>query len=134
VALKIVAPAITHKSDVGGVALDLRGSEQVLDCAKVMLERVRQARPDAAIAGFSVQAMIHRPGAHELILGMIDDRQFGPVLLFGQGGVAVEEIDDKALSLPPLNMRLAREMMVRTRVHRQLKGYRDRPPISMPSP
>jgi acetyltransferase len=131
VALKIVAPAITHKSDVGGVALDLLGPKQVLDCAKVMLERVRQARPDAAITGFSVQAMIHRPGAHELILGMIDDRQFGPVLLFGQGGVAVEEIDDKAMSLPPLNMRLAREMMARTRIHRQLKGYRDRPPADL---
>jgi acetyltransferase len=71
--------------------------------------------------------MIHRPHAHELILGMAVDRQFGPVLLFGHGGTAVEVIGDRALALPPLNLTLARELMSGTRIVRQLRGYRDRP-------
>ena len=71
--------------------------------------------------------MIRKPHAHELIVGMAVDRQFGPFLLFGQGGTAVEIIDDKALSLPPLNLTLAHELMSQTRVYRQLQGYRDRP-------
>jgi len=74
----------------------------------------------------SVQPTVRRPGAHELIVGALADRQFGPVLLFGQGGTAVELINDKALGLPPLNMRLAREIIAGTRVYRLLKGYRDR--------
>ncbi len=68
--------------------------------------------------------MIQRPGAFELIIGIVDDAQFGPVVLFGQGGTAVEIIKDKALGLPPLNMRLAREMMSRTRIFQLLQGYR----------
>jgi acetyltransferase len=71
--------------------------------------------------------MARRPGAHELILGIVEDAQFGPVVLFGQGGTAVEVIQDKALALPPLNMALARSTMRETRVHRLLEGYRDTP-------
>lgn len=127
VALKILSPDITHKSDVGGVVLDLENHGAVERAAEAMLARVRQAAPKARITGFSVQAMVKRPHAHELIVGLSEDRQFGPVLLFGAGGVAVEVIDDKALALPPLNINLAREVMARTRIHRQLLGYRDRP-------
>ena len=130
VALKIVSPDITHKSDVGGVVLDLLGPKHVEDAAEAMLDRVRTAQPDAEITGFSVQTMIRRPGAYELILGMTNDRQFGPILLFGQGGTAVEVLDDRALALPPLNMRLANEMMSRTRVFRLLQGYRDHPAVN----
>ena len=127
IALKILSPDITHKSDVGGVMLDLQGGEAVTEAARHMESRIRDAFPDAVLAGFTVQPMVHRPGAHELIVGMHVDAQFGPVLLFGQGGTAVEVIADRALGLPPLNMRLAQDLIDRTRVVRLLRGYRNRP-------
>ncbi|MFM2043881.1 MAG: hypothetical protein RLY86_2457 [Pseudomonadota bacterium] len=130
IALKILSPDILHKSDMGGVALNLSPA-QVWQEAENMLERIRATLPDARIDGFTVQEMAHRPGAHELIVGMVDDVLFGPVILFGQGGTSVEVVDDKALALPPLNMNLAREMMGRTRVHRLLQGYRNRPAADM---
>jgi acetyltransferase len=131
VALKILSPDITHKSDVGGVALDLESPEDVRHAAAAMLARVERAQPGARIDGFVVEELCRRPGAHELILGVVDDRQFGPVILFGQGGTAVEIIQDKALALPPLNMNLARALMAGTRVHRLLQGYRDQPPAAL---
>ena len=127
VAIKILSPDITHKSDVGGVVLHLKTPDEVEQAANAMLERVKQHNPAARIEGFTVQEMAHMPGAHELIVGMIEDADFGPVILFGQGGVAVEQFDDKALALPPLNMNLARAAMNRTRVIRLLRGYRDQP-------
>jgi len=131
VALKIDSPDITHKSDVGGVALNLEGAEVVRGAAEAMLSRISKTAPVAHISGFIVQEMIHRPGAYELILGIATDTTFGPFLLFGQGGTAVEVIDDKALGLPPLNLKLAREMMARTRIWKQLNGFRDHPPIDL---
>ncbi|MGE0660932.1 MAG: GNAT family N-acetyltransferase, partial [Reyranellaceae bacterium] len=130
VALKIVSPDITHKSDVGGVLLNLPPDE-VGAAAAAMTERIRARQPGARLAGFSVQPMVRREGAHELILGMHVDPTFGPVLLFGHGGIAVERINDAALGLPPLNMALATAMMRRTRVFRLLEGYRDRPPAAL---
>jgi len=127
VALKIVSPDITHKSDVGGVALDLATADEAVDAAAAMLDRIAQLQPGAEIVGVAVQPMIRRPQAHELIIGMTEDPQFGPVILFGQGGTAVELIRDQALALPPLNMLLARELIEGTRISRLLKGYRDRP-------
>ena len=91
-----------------------------------MRARVGAAMPSARIAGFSVQAMARRPGAFELIAGAATDAVFGPVILFGQGGTAVEVNPDRALGLPPLNMVLARDMVERTRVVRLLAGYRNR--------
>lgn len=129
-ALKIISPDITHKSDVGGVMLNL-APEEVGAAASAMQERVRARQPRARIEGFSVQAMVQREGAHELILGMSVDPTFGPVLLFGHGGIAVERIKDAATGLPPLNMALAQEMMRRTRIWRLLEGYRDRPPAAL---
>jgi acetyltransferase len=126
VALKIASPDITHKSDTGGVVLDLQGAEAVLNAAEAMQARLRKAVPSARLAGFLVQEMIRRPGAYELIAGMSVDRQFGPVILFGQGGTGVEVIADTALALPPLNRQLARDLMGETRVFRQLQGYRGR--------
>ncbi|MGH8508109.1 MAG: GNAT family N-acetyltransferase [Gammaproteobacteria bacterium] len=131
VALKILSRDITHKSDLGGVALGLLGAGAVEDAASAMHERIRAARPEARIEGFSVQPMVHRPGAYELIAGMIDDVQFGPVILFGQGGTAVEVIADQALGLPPLNMRLAAEIISRTRIHKQLRGFRGVEPVDL---
>lgn len=131
VALKILSPEISHKSDVGGVALGVRGAAEAERTAAAMLARVAAKRPDARLEGITVEPMIRRDHAHELIVGMIEDPQFGPVLLFGQGGTAVEVIADRALALPPLNMNLAHELMGRTRVHRLLQGYRDRPPAAL---
>ncbi len=127
VAIKILSPDITHKSDVGGVVLDLERPQDVEAAAQAMLERVARLKPKAKVRGFTVQRMARRSGAHELILGATTDPVFGPVLLFGQGGVAVEVIGDRAVALPPLNMKLARELISRTRVSRLLEGYRDRP-------
>jgi len=131
VALKIDSPDITHKSDAGGVALDLPSPDAVEAAAETMLARVAKARPDARLNGFTVQEMIRRPGAYELIVGMAADATFGPFLLFGHGGTAVEVINDKALGLPPLNRKLAREMIDRTRIARLLRGYRDRAPADL---
>lgn len=131
VALKILSKSIVHKSDLGGVVLDLAGPRAVREAAAAMQERIAQTRPDVILDGFTVEPMVHRPGAHELIVGAVTDPQFGPVVLFGHGGTAVELLDDKALGLPPLNMRLARELISRTRVGRLLEGFRDRPPSNL---
>ncbi|HEY2190406.1 MAG TPA: bifunctional acetate--CoA ligase family protein/GNAT family N-acetyltransferase [Caldimonas sp.] len=131
VALKILSPDISHKSDVGGVRLDLGDGASVGVAAVEMLVKVREARPDAHLAGFTVQQMAHRPLAQELIVGASIDPLFGPVLLFGQGGTAVEVIADRAIALPPLNRVLAAELVARTRVARLLAGYRDHPPARL---
>lgn len=131
VALKILSQDIVHKSDAGGVILGLRTPEDVRAAAEAMRSRVLQALPSAKLDGYLVQEMVSRPGAHELIAGMSVDPTFGPVLLFGQGGTAVEVIADKSLALPPLNLNLAHAMMERTGVFRQLQGYRDRPPADL---
>lgn len=123
VALKILSPNISHKSDVGGVRLNLRDEDSPCRAVADMLVRVREAQ----ITGFTVQQMAVCPLAHELIAGASVDSVFGPVLLFGQGGTAVEVLADRAIALPPLNRVLARELIARTRVSRLLAGYRDRP-------
>jgi acetyltransferase len=128
VALKIRSPDITHKSDVGGVVLGLDSPERVQAEAQAMLIRVAAAKPDARLEGFLVQQMIRRPGAIELIVGITDDAAFGPVILFGQGGITVELMNDTTLELPPLNAALARAQMARTRVSRLIEGYRGAAP------
>jgi len=127
VALKIISAQIQHKSDVGGVVLDLSRPETVAAEAAAMAERVRELRPEAHLDGFLIEPMIDRRNAWELILGATVDPQFGPVLLFGQGGTAVEVVRDQSLELPPLNLTLARALIERTRVARLLHGFRDRP-------
>jgi acetyltransferase len=96
-----------------------------------MLERIRANHPEASVEGFSVQATVRRPGAREVIVGATEDAQFGPVILFGHGGTAVEVVDDVALGFPPLNLRLARDIIARTRIHRVLQGYRDVPAANL---
>jgi len=127
VALKILSPDIPHKSDVAGVVLNLEGATAIERAASAMLERVRERAPEARIEGFSVQEMVAMPGATELIIGAATDPVFGPIILFGAGGVAVEALRDRAVALPPLNLELAREIIARTRVHRLLQGYRTVP-------
>jgi len=125
--LKILSPQISHKSDVGGVALALDDEAEVRRAAEAMLARVHRLRPGAAIDGFTVQAMVKRPQSHELIVGSHVDPLFGPVILFGHGGTAVEVVADRAVALPPLNTPLAEALVARTRVARLLDGYRDVP-------
>ncbi len=129
VALKILSRDISHKSDVGGVALNLESPDAVRTAAAAMVARCRELRPQARLAGFTVQRMVQVGGAHELIVGVATDRVFGPVILFGQGGTGVEIVADKAVALPPLNLTLARDLVSRTRVARLLDGYRDRPAV-----
>jgi acetyltransferase len=131
VALKILSSDIVHKSDIGAVTLNLKDGPSVARAAATMLLRIAEAQPDAHIDGFIIQPMATRPGAHELIIGISEDKLFGPVILFGQGGTSVEVVNDRALGLPPLNAILARDLIDHTRVARLLKGYRDRPPSNM---
>jgi len=129
VVLKLRSPDISHKSDVGGVCLNLRNEAELRQAHEGMLARVRVARPTARLSGFTVQAMVHRPLAVELIAGVSVDPMFGPVILVGEGGTAVEVVADSAIGLPPLNRVLAADMLVRTRVSHRLAGYRDRPAV-----
>lgn len=130
VALKIASPDISHKSDVGGVALGLGSAEQVREAAFTMRATVSRLAPAARIDGFAVQRMAHSAhAAFELIVGIASDPVFGPIVLFGQGGTAVERIADRAVALPPLNRLLAADLVSRTRIARLLPGYRDVPGI-----
>lgn len=131
VALKILSHDITHKSDVGGVILNLVNARAVTEAATAMLERVKKMRPDARIEGFTVQKMARWRSAHELIIGVTSDPQFGPVIMFGEGGTAVEVVDDKCFGLPPLNKYLAKDIVSRTRIYKKLLGYRDQPPANL---
>lgn len=125
VALKLASPDVLHKSDVGGVRLGLTSEAAVREAAAEILARVAQERPGTRVTGFVVQAMLRRTQGRELIAGLVDDPVFGPVVVFGRGGTAVEVIDDRALALPPLDRRLAADLIDRTRVARRLKAYRD---------
>jgi acetyltransferase len=127
VVVKILSPDIVHKSEVGGVRLNLTSEPAVRDAVGDILARAHAVRPDARITGVTIHPMVLRPKARELIAGIADDPTFGPVIVFGRGGTAVEVIGDKALALPPLDLELAHELIGRTRVSRVLKAYRDVP-------
>ena len=127
VAVKILSRDIVHKSDVGGVALNLPDANAVRSAVAEIVASARAKRPDAKITGVMIQPMITRWKARELILGIADDPTFGPVIVFGRGGTAVEVINDKALALPPLDINLAQNLIARTRVSRRLAAYRDVP-------
>lgn len=127
VALKILSRDISHKSDVGGVLLGIDSSQILQLAAEGMLVRIKKSKPSARIDGFTVQKMEARPDAHELIIGVATDPIFGPVILFGEGGISVEVLNDKAVALPPLNMKLANDLISRTRISKLLSGYRGIP-------
>jgi acetyltransferase len=129
VVVKIMSRDIAHKSDVGGVILNLSTVDAVRKATEDILARAKALRPDARISGVMVQAMVLRPKARELILGLADDPTFGTVVVFGRGGTAVEIINDKALALPPLDLQLTRSLIERTRVSRLLRAYRDVPAV-----
>ena len=127
VAVKILSSDIQHKSDVDGVRLNLTTEADVEMATASVIASAKRLKPQARIEGVTVQPMISRPRARELILGLARDPTFGCVVLFGQGGIAVEAIDDKAIALPPLDLRRADELIGRTRISRLLAAYRNVP-------
>ena len=131
VVLKLYSETITHKTDVGGVQLNLKDESEVRQAFNAIKTAVTQKKGAQHFQGVTVQKMIKLTDGYELILGSSIDPQFGPVLLFGMGGQLVEVFKDKALGLPPLNTTLARRMMETTRIYKALKGVRGRKPVDL---
>jgi acetyltransferase len=129
VVLKLHSETITHKTDVGGVQLNITNDSAVVSAFGEMAERVRAIDP-AAFLGVTVQPMVKLEG-YELILGSSIDPQFGPVMLFGTGGQLVEVFQDRSIAIPPLNTTLARRMMEQTRIYKALQGVRGRKPVDL---
>lgn len=130
VVAKLLSETITHKSDVGGVQLNLADDDAVRAAVRTIRANLERHRPGVPFEGVTVQPMIGDKG-YELIVGSSLDRQFGPVLLFGAGGVLVEVFKDTALALPPLTRTLARRLIERTEIYHALQGVRGRPPVPL---
>lgn len=131
VVLKILSPDITHKSDVGGVVLDLRDAAAVQDAFHKVTASAAGKQPNAKIEGVTVQPMVKMESAVEMILGTKKDPLFGTVILVGAGGVTAELFNDRALGFPPLNERLARLMLESLKTWPLLEGYRGSPPVNL---
>lgn len=131
VAMKIDSPSITHKSDSGGVRLNLGNLMAVRQGYQDILDEVKKKRPDAEINGVAIEPMIKKPHGRELFVGVIRDEVFGPTITFGEGGTMVEIHKDRAVALPPLNAYLVRDMIRNTRVSRLLGEFRNMPPVNM---
>lgn len=126
VVLKVASPDIPHKSDVGGVLLNLNSAEAVTEGYHTVIQKARLARPDARIEGVHIQRML--PNGQEVIVGVVQDPQFGPLVMFGSGGVEVEGMKDVAFALAPLSMQDAHRLLEGTWAGRKLNGYRNLPP------
>lgn len=131
VAMKINSPDITHKSDAGGVKLNLVNAAAVRAAYNEILAEVKKNRPEAHLDGVAIQPMVVKPNGRELMLGVTSDLVFGPVITFGAGGIAVEVMGDRAVALPPLNSFLARELIGGTRISKLLGQFRHMPPVQM---
>ena len=131
VVLKIASPDITHKSDAGGVKVGLKNKAEVRKAYREIMESVKQKYPKAKIEGVSVQGMA-RPGI-EIIIGMFKDVQFGPVIMFGLGGIFVEVLKDVSFRLIPIVRRDAEEMIKEIKGYSLLNGYRGQEPANIPS-
>jgi acetyltransferase len=130
VVLKILSPQIIHKSDAGGVILNVNSPHEVREAFELLIQRATAYNPNAQIIGVTVQPMIEKKG-HEIIIGGKTDPVFGPVILFGMGGVGVELFKDYSIGLPPLNTTLIHRMMDETKVYRLLKGWRNAPAVDL---
>ena len=130
VVLKILSPQIIHKTDAGGVVLDINSEAEVREAFEHINKKAKEYNPNAEIQGVTVQPMIKKQG-YEVIIGAKTDPLFGPVILFGMGGIGVELFKDFAIGIPPLNQTLVRRMMEETKVHQLLKGYRNVPPANI---
>jgi acetyltransferase len=128
IAVKLLSKTLTHKSDVGGVVLGIETAAEARAAAEAIVGRLAEIGKQAELDGFTVQEMVERRHAHELILGMTKDPVLGPAILFGAGGTSVEVVNDTAIALPPLDDMLAGDVIDRTRIGKLLAGYRDRPP------
>lgn len=130
VVLKILSPQIIHKSDAGGVILNVNSPKEVREAFELLIQRATAYNPSAQIIGVTVQPMVEKKG-HEIIIGGKTDPVFGPCILFGMGGVGVELFKDYSIALPPLNTTLIHRMMEETKVYRLLKGYRGSAPVDL---
>lgn len=130
VALKLLT-AMDHGPEVGGVARDLDSAAEVRTAAASLRRRLRQRVPHAPVRGYGVEPLGLKPTAHELLIGVVSDPVFGPVILFGKGGELAAVVADRAIALPPLNMALARDLVSRTKVARLLAGSPERPPADL---
>ncbi|MCD4745696.1 MAG: bifunctional acetate--CoA ligase family protein/GNAT family N-acetyltransferase [Bacteroidales bacterium] len=128
VVMKIMSPDITHKTDVGGVALNIKNADMIRVTYKNMLNSIHEKMPDAYLEGVTIQRMIDTKDAVELILGIKKDPIFGTVILIGMGGTSAELFKDKRLEFPPLNERLANQMIESLKIYPLLKGYRGSKP------
>jgi len=129
VVLKVVSPDVIHKSDVGGVIVDLKTTEDVKNAYKQILENVKNHKPKAKIVGVLIQEMA--PSSTEVIVGAIKDPQFGPALMFGLGGIFVEVLKDVTFRVAPVTEDEAREMITEVKAYPLLKGYRNLPPADI---
>jgi len=129
VAMKVNSPDITHKSDVGGVRLNIREPRSVRTVFRELKEAVALHDPDARFQGVTIEAMLDRPHAREIMIGIAHDPVFGPVISFGAGGTAVEVFGDAQVALPPLNDYLSNELIKGTRAARYLKNFRNLPEV-----
>jgi acetyltransferase len=132
VAMKINSPEITHKSDVGGVRLNIREPKSVRAAFREMMDSVKAAQPNARIDGVTIEPMLSKPHARELIIGVSNDPVFGPIISFGTGGIAVEVYGDAHVALPPLNEYLSNRLINSTRAAKMLGKFRNLPPVNMP--
>lgn len=131
VVMKINSPDITHKSDAGGVKLNLANAQAVRAAYHEIIENVQNYRPDARIEGVSIQPMVIKPNGRELMIGVAQDPVFGPMITFGAGGTTVEVMGDYSVMLPPLNRLLVKDMIQRTRISKMLGEFRNMPPADM---
>ena len=131
VAMKLMSPQITHKTDVGGVKLDLADERAVAAAYEQIIKSAQERRPEAQVEGVTVQEMVTAPVSYELIVGVKRDPVFGAVLLVGAGGITTELYQDRALGLPPLNERLARSMLESLKSWPLLTGYRGKPGVNV---
>jgi acetyltransferase len=130
VVLKIHSPDISHKSDVDGVRVSLKDEAEVTQAYEDIVTKAKSFKPEARIFGVTIQTMVEKSSL-ELILGAKKDPYFGPLLVFGMGGILTEVFKESAVDLPPLNLLLARRLMERTRIYRILQGYRNIPPANL---
>jgi acetyltransferase len=131
VAVKIDSPDITHKTDVGGVQLNITDEQGVIAAYRTIMASVQRAQPSAVIIGVTVEPMLMHKNARELFIGILHDPVFGPAMTFGSGGIEIEVYADRAVGLPPLNSFLVREMIRSTRASKLLGEFRGMPPVDM---
>ncbi len=131
VAMKVNSRDITHKSDAGGVMLNLGNAQAVRAAYHEITENIKRNRPNAHMEGISIQPMIVKPNGRELMVGVINDPVFGPVITFGAGGTMVEVMGDRSVTLPPLNTFLVKDLIKGTRISKLLGAFRHMPPADM---